>query len=292
MLSLTETKIAVKTSLLVYIAFSFVIGIGGLIESYFFFASPAWTADYGIAFTGKETFFADDDVETPLSKAFFGSALTETQADRVLGNNRSGLVGLFIELVRLIIIGGVFYLLVGVALDNDIIGSVGIPAPFSSAWYRSPLTRALLILAVIVLLGLAYYHFHYAPKRLEHNPKYWFELKNSKRLWELVPSPHYGHTFWQEWIRDPELRELVSAKAIKNVHFSPPRRAILFYLPYAGYFLYSLAIFLLLSTPALVVSFRAIWHFTTNSYGLIGALRNETAQTIREKRWRIVQRLS
>src|SRR6266849_5398162 len=95
----TQTNIAIKTSLLVYIAFTLAIGIVGLAESYFFFASPAWTADYGIALTGKETFIDENKEKTPLS-ASFGRALTEAQADSVLGATRSGVIGFFIELLR------------------------------------------------------------------------------------------------------------------------------------------------------------------------------------------------
>jgi hypothetical protein len=268
------SDIAVKTSLLLYIAFAVSLGIIGLLASYFLFASPAWTADYGIALTGNETFstVGKTDKEQSIGKAPFDQALGPEQAESVLGQIRSGKTGALIEFFRLVIIAAVFYFLVTVAVDNKVIRSLGIPPPFTKEWYESVETKVLLSLAFIVLIVLAYYHFQYAPWQLETNPKYWFQIKNSDKLWGLVPSPTYGHNFWTNWMKTSEAASIMKAHTLRELELTVPEKVILFYLPYAGYFLYSLATFLLIATPALIVSVRAIRHFTSRTYKSISAL--------------------
>jgi len=180
---------------LVYTAIVFLLGLSGLLFSYYFVSSPAWEAEYGYSLTPAEL---EEHLQVSQKNAFDSQ---DNYRDSIRGDqffDKKGLpmAGFSIELLRLVLVSIIFVWLVGFVFNNTYVQVENFPQPFTRAWLFTPGTAFLILMLVVVASGLTAYHFLWAPDHLRLESQYWNKFKLLEKLWAHTPSAVYGSDFW------------------------------------------------------------------------------------------------
>jgi hypothetical protein len=246
-----DTVVGTIVGGLVYAASVCFLGASGLALSYFLFSSPAWTADYGFALSPQEL------SSLPIRE------MSPEKLGAFLENGHSPLEGMWIELMRLLLLGVVFVFLACRVFNNI---AVGAPKAFTGPWFRSMETKVLGSIFVILMVGLLMYHLILGPDSLAHGSKYWHVFRTTADLWRLTPSP-LEKSFWvDQFVK-------VGAAQVTAADFDAVMYQPLYRTPYLGYILYSVSTFVLLTGPALIIALRGLRHSTNWARSKIAVVR-------------------